>query len=235
MILHGGTAIRDNIARGADHTNGGGGIFNDGGRLAVARAELSGNSAFGANSTGGAILSAAGITTIENSTISGNTATSAGGGIANFGTLVSVNNTIVLNISNASGTRISAGGVFSELGATTTLRNTIVAGNLSDTETRGIAKPSDLGGSGSWGASVFNLIGASNSAGTLIDGVLDINLTNNGGPTRTHALTFSSRAVNNGNNNLARNSAGQLLTTDQRGPGFPRVFNSTVDIGAFER
>jgi fibronectin-binding autotransporter adhesin len=252
MILHGGTALRNNLASGTGHTDGGGGIFNNGGRLAIARAELAANAT---NGTGGAIHSAAGVVTIENSTISGNTANSAGGGIANFGTLVSVNNTIVLNTSNPSGLRISAGGVFSEVGATTTLRNTIVAGNVSQTLSRSIPVASDLGGDGSWGPSAFNLIGASNSAGTLIDGVdgnivgvsgtglsiipiaeiLDTNLTNNGGPTRTHALTFSSRAVNTGNNNLARDSAGQLLLTDQRGPGFPRVFNSTVDIGAFER
>jgi fibronectin-binding autotransporter adhesin len=250
MILHGGTAIRNNLASGVNLTDGGGGIFNDGGRLAIARAEFAANATNGA---GGAIHSAGGIMTIENSTISGNSANTAGGGIANFGTFTSVNNTIVLNISNASGTRISAGGVFTNLGATTTLRNTLVAGNLSETQTRGIPVPSDLGGGGSWGPSAFNLIGASNSAGTLMDGVdgnivgmggssfipiaeiLDTNLTDNGGPTRTHALLFSSRAVNNGNNNLARNSAGQLLQTDQRGPGFPRVFNSTVDIGAFER
>src|SRR5690606_11036838 len=43
MILRGGTAIRDNVARGAAFTEGGGGIFNDGGRLAIAGTELSGN------------------------------------------------------------------------------------------------------------------------------------------------------------------------------------------------
>ena len=85
MILHFGTAIRNNIAVGDDLRDGGGGLFNDGGRLAIAEAEISGNSAVGPDSTGGGLLSVAGVVTIENSTFSGNTANNAGGGIANFG------------------------------------------------------------------------------------------------------------------------------------------------------
>ena len=56
-------------------------------------------------------------------------------------------------------------------------------------------------------------------------------LANNGGPTQTMALLTGSPAIDAGSNALA-NAAG--LTTDQRGPGFPRIVNSTVDIGAFE-
>jgi hypothetical protein len=49
----------------------------------------------------------------------------------------------------------------------------------------------------------------------------------NGGPTRTHALTPGSPAIDAGNN-LAS------LTSDQRGAGFPRVVGAAADIGAFE-
>ncbi|MDB5295685.1 MAG: type secretion C-terminal target protein, partial [Phycisphaerales bacterium] len=55
-------------------------------------------------------------------------------------------------------------------------------------------------------------------------------LADNGGPTRTLALLAGSPAIDAGNNLLV--PAG--TTTDQRGPGFARVVNGTVDIGAFE-
>jgi hypothetical protein len=62
-------------------------------------------------------------------------------------------------------------------------------------------------------------------------------LANNGGPSQTHALLPNSPAIDNGSNILA---TGAGLTTDQRGPGFPRFVDgnadstATVDIGAFE-
>ena len=52
----------------------------------------------------------------------------------------------------------------------------------------------------------------------------------NGGPTPTMALAADSPAANAGDNSLL--PAG--LTTDQRGTGFPRILNTTVDLGAFE-
>ena len=60
-------------------------------------------------------------------------------------------------------------------------------------------------------------------------------LADNGGPTQAIALLPGSPAINTGNNSLAVNpTTDQPLTTDQRGTGFVRVFNGTVDIGAFE-
>src|SRR5205823_7537582 len=56
----------------------------------------------------------------------------------------------------------------------------------------------------------------------------------NGGPTQTIALLPGSPALDHGNNALAVDSLGNLLTYDQRGTGFIRTFNGTVDIGAFE-
>ncbi len=54
----------------------------------------------------------------------------------------------------------------------------------------------------------------------------------NGGPTQTIALLAGSPAIDAGSNALASEYS---LTTDQRGAGFPRIVNGTVDIGAFER
>jgi hypothetical protein len=55
-------------------------------------------------------------------------------------------------------------------------------------------------------------------------------LANNGGPTQTIALLSGSPAINAGDNNAA-SVTGKF---DQRGQGFARVANGTIDIGAFE-
>ena len=52
-------------------------------------------------------------------------------------------------------------------------------------------------------------------------------LTDNGGPTETHALLTGSPAIDAG-------GITSSLVNDQRGAGFPRVVGSAVDIGAFE-
>jgi hypothetical protein len=52
-------------------------------------------------------------------------------------------------------------------------------------------------------------------------------LADNGGPTLTHALLHNSPAIDMGDNLFS-------LSTDQRGPGFPRKFGFAADIGAFE-
>jgi hypothetical protein len=56
-------------------------------------------------------------------------------------------------------------------------------------------------------------------------------LANNGGPTQTHALLPGSAALNTGPNPVPSFTGNQF---DQRGPGFLRVVNGRVDIGAFE-
>ena len=57
-------------------------------------------------------------------------------------------------------------------------------------------------------------------------------LSNNGGPTQTMALYTGSPAIDAGSNALAVGPDGKPLLTDQRGYG--RIFNGTVDIGAYE-
>jgi hypothetical protein len=52
-------------------------------------------------------------------------------------------------------------------------------------------------------------------------------LSDNGGPTPTHALGAGSPAIDAGNN------AG-TLANDQRGSSFPRTLGTVTDLGAFE-
>jgi hypothetical protein len=68
-----------------------------------------------------------------------------------------------------------------------------------------------------------NLVG---SADNPIDPLLGP-LADNGGPTLTHALLPGSPAIDAGNNAYATD-------WDQRGPGYPRIVNGIIDIGAFE-
>ena len=59
-------------------------------------------------------------------------------------------------------------------------------------------------------------------------------LQNNGGALETVALLPGSPAIDAGSNALAVDSMANPLTTDERGPGFNRIINNIVDIGAYE-
>ena len=93
-------------------------------------------------------------------------------------------------------------------------------------------------------SSAFNLIGTGGSGGLTNGtnhnqvGVANPGLgplADNGGPTQTIKLLPGSPAINKGSNALAVDPlTGQPLATDQRGPGFVRIVNGTVDIGAYE-
>jgi len=213
----------------------GGGIANVG-SLTVTNSTIANNSAgFG----GGIAIANVGTLTVTNSTIANNSAGSSGGGIFNSaGRLTAVNTTIAYNWAGYGGGLYAGGG-------TATLDNTIVALNgTSDPSGFGGSSPSDIAGSVS-SSSAYNLIGTGGSGGLTKGsngnqvGVANPGLGrlgNNGGLTPTIALLNGSLAVDAGSNSLAVDpNTGSPLTTDQRGPGFPRIVNGTVDIGAFER
>jgi len=74
--------------------------------------------------------------------------------------------------------------------------------------------------------------GSNGGAGShnIIDGSANLGpLANNGGPTKTMALLAGSDAIDAGSNGYATG-----LNYDQRGPGYPRLYNGTVDMGAYE-
>jgi hypothetical protein len=68
---------------------------------------------------------------------------------------------------------------------------------------------------------------ASDATNTLLTDILDTNLTDNGGPTLTHALVSISPAID-----LDTSCNGGLITTDQRGYGRPVGLG--CDAGAYE-
>jgi hypothetical protein len=220
----------------------GGGICNTG-RLTIINSTISGNRT-GSGGGGESFASAGGVggrgghgggiynagsgnmLTIINSTISDNKTGSGGmGGCYQCG----------FN-SGRDGSGGSGGGI---VGSGVTLTNTIIAGNTvasggQDPNISGTAEP----------ASSFNLIGIGGSGG-LTNGVNGNQvgvanpglgpLVNNGGPTMTHALLPGSPAIDAGSNAFITNPPfiGPPFT-DQRGGGFDRIVNTTVDIGAFE-
>lgn len=226
----------------------GGGIFNVG-ALTVRNSLISGNttgdSVSGSNSTGGGISNHFSLILI-NTTVSGNSTgagPSMGGGIFSTSSVTLFNCTVTANTTpdgNGNGVTGSAGNII--------LGNTIIAGNGSAGNNTDLNNP--LFTPPSFNSQGFNLIGnadgasgfnfAGDQTGT---GAAPINpqlgpLSNNGGPTLTHALLPGSPALDAGSNALARDP-NDPLSTDQRGSA--RIVDSldadtiaTVDIGAFE-
>jgi hypothetical protein len=198
---------------------GGGGIFNDFmGTLTVSNSTLSGNSG------GGGIFNK-GTLTVGNSTLSGNSSAVAGGGIDNdlYGTLTVSNSTLSGNSSAYSGGGISNDG-------TLTVSNSIVAGNGATFFGPDLFGPLTSHGHNLFGdgtdAGGFDPTDLVGTASSPIDPLLGP-LQDNGGPTQTMALLPGSPAIDAGDNTNAP-------TWDQRGPGYPRIVNGIIDIGAFE-
>jgi hypothetical protein len=186
----------------------GAGIYNSGNLTLMADAFL-GNTA-SAGLGGGIYSDAAFIMTISNSTFSNNFSGLGGGGLIASGPVSVLNSTFY----NNPGGNIVNGGT-----ATINVKNTILAGNpsnncvgtitsqgrnLEDAATCSFSGPGDL-------SNTDPIIGP---------------LTDNGGPTPTHALLFGSPAINAGTNI-------NCPSVDQR--GVPRPLVGTCDIGAYEQ
>jgi hypothetical protein len=233
-----GSAIRGNSA-GAFSL--GGGIYNS----AIMRIEattISGNTA----AFGGGIFSrtdAAGTdtTTIINSTISGNTALTRGGGVRNADGRTSIqHSTITGNIALTG----EGGGVASRgyAGTSTLVRSTIIAGNSGSDVDFGTGNLNTFESQG------YNLVGIGDAI-TEFQAIGDLAqisdpllgpLAHNDGPTLpdgtrllTHALLPGSPAINAGDPDAKAGAAGVPLN-DQRGALFSRVVGTRIDIGAIE-
>jgi hypothetical protein len=242
---HSTLTVSNCAIRGNQAVYAGGAIYNDG-ESGSASLEIN-NSTVAYNfcgDGGGGIynngVSGSATLTVTNCTISGNSAGyygyGGGGGIHNVGrfsgsaTLTVTNTTISGNSSGFYGGGYG-GGIFNDAhigeGATLEIGNTILK-------------------TGSSGANIYNPEGTVTSLGYNLsnddgDGFLtatgdQINtdpllgpLQDNGGPTFTHALLTGSPAIDAGDPNFT-----PPPDYDQRGPGYDRVANGRIDIGAFE-
>ncbi|MEO1619945.1 MAG: DUF4114 domain-containing protein [Cyanobacteria bacterium J06632_3] len=208
----------------------GGAIRNDG-SLTLTNTTLSGNIAY--ESGGGLVntttnpFSAEALTasaTLVNSTITNNTAQDTGlsgikgGGIANFGSLNIANTIVAGNVGNDDINDVFSGRVVSD--------GHNLIGNVSQTILSFVAAKGDFFGNSE--AALDPLLGS---------------LQDNGGFTKTHALTEGSIAIDNGGNAQLATDATDLdgddnttegVPFDQRGSGFDRVVDDSVDIGAVE-
>jgi Calx-beta domain/Bacterial Ig-like domain len=178
-----------------------------------------------------------GVVVIRNSTIANNTTTGLGGGIlmtdAN-GTLSLQDSTVSGNSADSFGTSERGyplgGGGIKRLGYSgdISLANSVVAGNTN-------ADSPDIG---SRGLVSVNFSAVGSTAGFTVTGannILDADpmlgpLQDNGGPTLTMAPLSGSPLIDGGSNALV--PAG--ISTDQRGGSFDRILGSAVDIGSFE-
>ncbi|MGA3171480.1 MAG: choice-of-anchor Q domain-containing protein [Chthoniobacteraceae bacterium] len=225
-IVTGGTlALTDCAIVGNTAANAGGGIYNTG-ALTITGCTIAGNSAptgggiyCDANSAGAPVTG-----TITNSTFSGNDGVGlylegSSGGSAS---LTIINSTL----SEDTGGEIwlyAPGG-----SATLDIGNTILdnAGYGGSDITYNTGTVNSLGHNIS-----DDSTGPDNvSLGDQINTGADLGpLQFNGGGTETMALLAGSPAIDSGSNALAINAG---LTTDQR--GYPRIYNSVVDVGAYE-
>ncbi len=187
--------------------------------------------------------------TLNNSTVSGNSAERHGGGIlkSDVSDLILNNVTITGNQADSDQDGDGLGGGFYSSNASTIIQfsNTIIANNTDNgngtPECYGDATYISLGyniiGDTSSGCSSYpsgvtgdqvNIIG---DGSVTIDTILDTTLQDNGGPTLTHALVQGSPAVDAGNPAGCGDDT-TLFTTDQR--GYTRPVGAACDIGAFE-
>jgi hypothetical protein len=254
-----GCTLSGNSATSRNASNNGGAIYNDDGTLTVTSCTLSGNSAtnggalynadsgisnpatatltgctLSGNSAGSPSVGGSGgavendypcTATLINCTLSGNSAGSLGGGVYNYWMATLTNCTLWGNSAHFG--EACGGGLYAGYG-TSTLNNSIVANS-----TAGRDVTINVGAST---AGSHNLI--DDGSGALADTITADPqlgpLQDNGGPTQTMALLPGSPAIDGGSNALAVDAQGNPLSTDQRGTGFNRVVNGTVDIGAFE-
>jgi surface protein len=231
----------------------GGGMFNIESSPSLTNVKLTGNTA----SYGGGIYNYSNSNTIlTNVSLSGNTATYEGGGMNNYdsdpiltnvslsrntttsngGGMVNNNSDPILTNVSLSGNTASSGGGMYNYNSSATLTNTILLGNTASTRDAGIYNGGSVSGSGSGSISItYSLVqGQTNASNGNIDatGVLDTDLFNdpaNG----DYSLKAGSIAINAGNNTLYTDAGGSL-TTDKDLGGNKRVFQSTIDLGAYE-
>jgi CSLREA domain-containing protein len=202
----------------------GGGLANNvNAQARVERTTFVGN----AGLSGGAVNNNS-LITLTNVTMSGNQANSRGGAFAN--TASQLANATLINVTMASNTTLTSGGPNSSVGGAVendsggilTLKNTIVANSPAGGNCAASTPMTSLGFNiSSDGTCSFGGPGDRNNLDPLLGP-----LSNNGGPTQTHALLPGSPAID------AASPDCPPPATDQRGVSRPQGIR--CDIGAFE-
>jgi len=214
--------VTDSTFSGNSANGSNGGAILSGGTLILSGSTLSGNSAkYG----GGLFAEGTETGTIINSTFYGNSATSEGGGISatSSGPLTVTNSTLSGNSATPYG-----GGL--QVYGSVTLNNSIVANSTGGDCNRGGGTVDARNSLIQDGLTCVNGTNSNNKTG---DPLLSA-LADNGGPTQTMAPQAGSPATDAGDNSLAVDEDSNPLTTDQRGSGYARIINPTVDMGAYE-
>ncbi len=247
ITLAGGTARGQSVGSGQTAGNGLGGAIYNQGTLALIGSTLSGNSAVGGNAgtggtggagLGGAIYNDGGSISIENSTVSGNfassgsgtsTATSFAGALYSKNGSLSIYNSTIVNNAATSAFQIFIIGVGVAQTATAHIDSSIIAQLGTSTNGFDLLATNDNGGhidvSGA-----NNLIRKQNDYQTIAVSSADPMLgplADHDGPTFTHAPMANSPVIDHGANPLQ-------LANDQRGGLYARVAGGIADIGAVE-
>jgi uncharacterized repeat protein (TIGR01451 family)/CSLREA domain-containing protein len=224
----------------------GGGVLNNG-TLTLKGVTVNGNTAV----NGGGIASVTNNSlTLINTTISGNKSSGNGGGLYNANGIATLTNvTIAYNTADSDGVGLESGGGIFVTSGDVTLHNTIVTDSLKGKAP--ITTADDVGGVNLDAASSYNLIGITSSGGLTsgnnnqlgVASALLKPLQDNGGPTRTHALTYKSPAVDQGDGCVVSGCSlsSPVVDIDQRGKQRTPLNDGDdngatgVDIGAYER
>jgi hypothetical protein len=203
----------------------GGGLFLYGGDFRIVGSTISNNSADVAGGIEVRSTLGGDDNLIANSTIAGNSASTRIGGIHVGRATTMVHVTIAGNSApQPPGTLGIAVGAQVDPNIVLTVQSALIAGNHAGTVVL------DLGGDSGICVGSHSLIPTSSievPPDTLMLDPLLGPLADNGGPTRTMALSPGSPAIDTGTNPTA-------LAWDQRGTGFARVAGLEADIGAFE-
>ena len=236
----GSVTITNSAVSGNTAEDDGGGIYFLASDVEITNSTISGNTA---EDNGGGIYLVASDVEITNSTISGNTSNFTGGGISVTDSEVEItNSTVSDNTAEDSGGGILLFSSDAEITSSTVSGNTsedsgggILLFNSDAEITNTIIANTTNGGDcvlqfgSSIGTNINNLI-EDGSCNPLISGDPNLGpLQDNGGLTETQALLSGSIAIDAGDN-----AGAAELMFDQRGSGFDRMVNGTVDIGAFE-
>lgn len=209
------TSVNDNTAVGNGAAEGGGGLFNAGGNLVLEGSIVNDNVTTGPSTSGGGILNDMGILTVNNTTIDGNSAIRAGGGIEDnsaSGNMMTLNNVTITN-NEASASPGNGGGLHITGPGNSIISNSTVTGNSAAAE-----------GGGLWnGSGLMNVVSSDISSNSVTGNGADQGgggLFNAGG-----TLVVDSSTINSNLTTGTSTSGGGILND----LGELTVTNSTLD------